>query len=67
MAGILSVLWALNGWLTIAGLVTEGVGIIVEGAVDPETGQFIKETGAIMTGGGALRKGVKKYQGKPVF
>lgn len=65
--GILSILWAINGYLTIAGLVTESVGMIVESSIDPGSGKVIKEAGAVMTGVGATRKGVKKYQGKPVF
>lgn len=63
---ILGILWAINGYLTIFGLVTESVGIIVEG-FEPAVGQPIKETGAVITAAGATRKGVKKYQGKPVF
>jgi hypothetical protein len=66
MAGFLSILWAINGYLTIAGLVTESVGMVVEG-IDPATAEPIKQAGAVMTGVGATRKGVKKYQGKPVF
>jgi hypothetical protein len=65
--GFLSILWAINGYLTIAGLVTESVGMVVEASVDPGSGKAIKEVGAVMTGTGAARKGVKKYQGKPVF
>ena len=67
MGAILSILWAVNGWLTIAGLVAEGVGAVVESTIDPEVGKTIKEAGIVMTGTGAARKGVKKFQGKPVF
>lgn len=67
MGAVLSILWAINGWLTIAGLVAEGIGAVVEATVDPATGSTIKEAGVVMTGTGAFRKGVKKFQGKPVF
>lgn len=67
MGAFLSLLMAFNGYLTIAGLVTESVGVVIEGSLDPETGKAIKEIGAVMTGTGAARKGVKKIQGQPVF
>ena len=40
--------------------------MILEG-FDPTVGEPVKEVGAVLTGVGAARKGVKKYQGKPVF
>ena len=62
----MGILWAINGYLTIAGLIVESVGMILEG-FDPTVGEPVKEVGAVLTGVGAARKGVKKYQGKPVF
>lgn len=64
--GILGVLWALNGYLTIGGLIVQGAGAVVE-AFDPAIGEPMKQVGATAAGIGATRKGVKKYQGKPVF
>lgn len=66
MAGILAILWALNGYLTIGGLVVQGAGTIIE-TFDPAVGEPVKNIGATVAGAGGLRKGVKKYQGKPIF
>ncbi len=63
---ILGILWALNGYLTIAGLVVQGAGALVK-TFEPAIGEPMETVGAATAGIGATRKGVKKYQGKPVF
>ena len=62
----MGLLLAFNGYLTIAGLVVAAVGQVTE-FFAPDVGAPMKETGWIMSGIGGARKGVKKYQGKPVF
>lgn len=62
----MGILLALNGYLTIAGLVVAGVGQATE-FFAPEVGTPIKEAGWIMSGVGGARKGVKKFKGQPVF
>ncbi len=63
---ILGMLWAVNGYLTIAGLAVQGVGAIVK-TFEPSVGEPMETFGAATAGIGASRKAVKKYQGKPVF
>jgi hypothetical protein len=63
---ILGILWAVDGYLTITGLVVQGAGAIVK-TFEPAIGEPIETVGAATAGIGATRKGVKKYQGKPAF
>ncbi len=55
-------LWAFNGYLTIAGLVMSGIGGLVR-MIDSEAGTVIQETGLVVAGVGAGRKGIKQSKG----
>ncbi len=57
-------LMAFNGYLTIAGLVVAAAGQATE-FFAPEVGTPMKETGWILSGVGAARKGVKVYKKIP--
>jgi len=60
------ILLALNGYLTIGGLILSGIGSLVQ-LFEPEVGTSVQQTGLALSGVGATRKGVKKYKGMPVF
>ena len=58
----MGILLAFNGYLTIAGLVMSGIGGIVR-LFSEEVGSPIQDTGLILTGVGAGRKGIKLQKG----
>lgn len=59
---MVGLLWAFNGYVTIAGLVLAGVGNVVR-FVDEDTGSAMAQWGWIASGLGATRKGVKVRKG----
>jgi len=54
-------LFFLNGYLTIIGLVVSGVGSLVELFL-PETGPAVRDAGLMVAGLGQLRRGVLQYR-----
>ena len=58
----MGLLLAFNGYLTIFGLVTSGVGSLIS-IFEPEIGTNVQQTGLGMAGVGATRKGVRQYKG----